>query len=182
MQIIGFMGPQGAGKSALATALADTFEPGEALIEHFAAPIKEMVGRLFPDYPVAQMNKSHRPIEFGGKSIREIYQLLGTDWGRKMVCPDIWVRFMESRINWISDMADLPKFLFIDDVRFYNEINWIRAEAGYVISVPAWDPLKPDDDKHESEVEWRLAAPDYTIGSTSLAERVEEMRKFFNLE
>ena len=182
MQIVGFMGPQGAGKSALATALADTFEPGEALIEHFAAPIKEMVGRLFPDYPVAQMNKSYRPTEFGGKSVREIYQLLGTDWGRKMVCPDIWVRFMESRINWISDLADLPKFLFIDDVRFYNEIDWIRAEAGYVISVPAWDPLKLDDDKHESEVEWRLAAPDYTIGSTSLAERVEEMRKFFNLE
>jgi len=49
MQIVGFMGPQGAGKSALATALADTFEPGEALTEHFAAPIKEMVGRLFPD-------------------------------------------------------------------------------------------------------------------------------------
>lgn len=182
MQIVGFIGPQGAGKSALATALADTFEPGETLIEHFAAPIKEMVGRLFPDYQVAQMNKSHRPIEFGGKSIREIYQLLGTDWGRKMVCPDIWVRFMESRTNWIPDMADLPKFLFIDDVRFYNEINWIRAEAGYVISVPAWDPLKLDDDRHESEVEWRLAAPDYTIGSTSLAERVEEMRKFFNLE
>lgn len=182
MQIVGFMGPQGAGKSALATALADTFEPGETLIEHFAAPIKEMVMGLFPDYPLIQMDKSHRPIEFGGKSIREIYQLLGTDWGRKMVCPDIWVRFMESRTNWISDMADLPKFLFIDDVRFYNEIDWIRAEAGYVISVPAWDPLKLDDDRHGSEVEWRLAAPDYTIGSTSLAERVEEMRKFFNLE
>lgn len=182
MQIVGFMGPQGAGKSALVTALADTFEPGEALIDHFAAPIKEMVGRLFPDYPIAQMNKSHRPIEFGGKSIREIYQLLGTEWGRKMICQDIWVRFMESRISWISDMADLPEFLFIDDVRFYNEIDWIRAEGGYIISVPAWDALKIDNDQHESEVEWRLAAPDYTIYSKTLAERVKEMRKFFNLE
>lgn len=59
------------------------------------------------------------------QSPRYLMQTLGTEWGRKLIHPDIWVQAMATRIK--------PQTV-IPDVRFENEAKFVR-ERGILIHV-----------------------------------------------
>ena len=46
-------------------------------------------------------------------------ETLGTDWGRKMISPDIWANAVEQRI--IKAWAQRRVAIVIDDLRFPND-------------------------------------------------------------
>jgi hypothetical protein len=69
---------------------------------------------------------------------------LGTEWGRDLIHPDIWVIAARAQIERYGD-ADIV----FDDVRFENEASMIRELGGLIIHV---DRLGNDDnDRHRSE-------------------------------
>jgi hypothetical protein len=63
-----------------------------------------------------------------GKSPRQLMQLFGTDFGRKMVHPDVW--FVPA-----EEIVRSTKNLVITDCRFDNEAAWVRKNGGYVIRI-----------------------------------------------
>lgn len=73
-----------------------------------------------------------------GKSVtpRMILQLMGTEAGRDVFGEDIWVSALERRIRGIENVV-------ISDVRFPNEVNFIKKMDGMVTRVvrgpdPVW--------------------------------------------
>lgn len=71
----------------------------------------------------------------GGKSVRFLTQTIGTEWGRNLVSPSLWS-------DLVLKSSALPELVIIDDMRFPNEYDDIRAAGGQVwrISRPGTDP------------------------------------------
>ncbi len=137
--IIAFTGLAQSGKTTAANAFISVGYDRMS----FAEPIKEMVKCLTP-----LLDKDARPPSLCGKSLREVYQTLGTDWGRKMVGEDIWVNAGRARIDTLlGDVeSDIIRGIVIDDIRFDNEADLVRKMGGLVIeitrsSVPQMDHI-----------------------------------------
>lgn len=98
----------------------------------FAEPIKAMVSCLTPC-----KDKDARPPSLCGKTLREVYQTLGTDWGRKMVGEDIWILAGRARLDeLLGDVeSDVIRGIVLDDVRFDNEAELIRSMGGLVVEI-----------------------------------------------
>ena len=148
MKIIGLTGPAGCGKSTVADIL--TMDDGFGFIEEsFARPLREFVASVccWPFADVERTKEEPTP-RMCGRSPREVMQLMGTEFGRNMIGPDIWIRALESRIQRIRNFVDTydPRVvpvaewwsgklasghlqLVISDVRFANEAAWIREHG-----------------------------------------------------
>lgn len=73
---------------------------------------------------------------------RKILQLLGTDAGRKIIHPNIWVNTMFANYSKFDTHTDqvvggfIPKSKWIiTDVRFQNEVEAIKKRGGVVIRI-----------------------------------------------
>lgn len=126
--IIGITGPAGAGKDTAAQVLIDV--RGYQRMS-FADPIKAMLAAglgLTPE----QLNDpagKEAPIDWIiGQTPRQLMQTLGTEWGRQLVHPDIWVRAMARMIE-----SSPAQRIVIPDVRFENEAHAIRQMGGKII-------------------------------------------------
>jgi hypothetical protein len=60
---------------------------------------------------------------------REALQKLGTEAGRQIFHPDLWIRSLQKAIQ------ETDKPIVIADVRFENELDFIHNNGGYVIHV-----------------------------------------------
>lgn len=126
--IIAFTGLAQSGKTTAANAfIAIGFDRMS-----FAEPIKAMVSCLTPC-----KDKDARPPSLCGKTLREVYQTLGTDWGRKMVGEDIWILAGRARLDeLLGDVeSDIIRGIVLDDVRFDNEAELIRNMGGLVVEI-----------------------------------------------
>jgi hypothetical protein len=123
----------------------------------FADPIKQMVRCITP---VA--DKDFAPPACGGKTLRELYQTLGTDWGRNMVNPDIWVQLGREKIeSLLLDMTDhVIAGVVIDDLRFDNEALLVKSLGGLVIQIECSGVAQME---HESEAGIAPHLVDYVI-------------------
>lgn len=67
-----------------------------------------------------------------GKSRRELYQTLGTEWGRNLVHPDVWVMGLEkeSKENSTAGLCTV-----VTDIRFDNEAKAIHDLQGVIVEV-----------------------------------------------
>jgi hypothetical protein len=124
--IVGITGRAGAGKDTVADYLVDTYGFGKT---SFAGPIKDMINTLLGEQPEAWEDREWKetPI-LCGKSPRYLAQTLGTEWGRRIVGEDIWVRLA-------LDASNDFEHLVISDVRFDNEAEAIHEAGGYIIQV-----------------------------------------------
>jgi hypothetical protein len=141
-QIIGLYSsvPQ-SGKSTLAVhaRIAYNYAP-----MHFALPLKAMLGNLlkslnpqFTEQDIyrrlyGDLKESHVP--FLEKSTRELMQTLGTDWGRNMVHPDLWVMAFDGALRLTTPTLTKPRVI-IDDLRFPNEFEYLHMKGGIVVRV-----------------------------------------------
>lgn len=100
----------------------------------FADPIRAMLAPLGVDLsdPYWQARKEE-PIPALGVSPRRMMQTLGTDWGRQLISPDLWLTMAHQRL-----LQNGPGMV-ISDVRFENEAAWIRRHGGRIIHV-----VRPD--------------------------------------
>lgn len=145
MAIIGLVGFIGSGKGTAADILVKNH--GYEKIS-FASKVKDVAATLF-DWPrdllEGETEESRKwreeKNEFWSEKFKQDFtprlalQLIGTEFGRRVFSKDIWINFLESKI-------ESNKNYVISDVRFPNEIQWIQEQGGKIIEIDK-DP-KPE--------------------------------------
>lgn len=136
-RLVGITGPAGCGKDTLADYLAERHGFHKYSL---ASPIKYGVEIMFglPD-TVWNRESKEKVIKWIGKSPRQLAQTLGTEWGRRNVADDIWLRRAEHELNMLRMTHDDPDSpaprMVIADVRFPNEAQWVRDRGGIVLRI-----------------------------------------------
>lgn len=145
-RIIGLVGHIGAGKSAVARILSD--QQGFVRFK-FAYHLKNMLQALGLTPREIEGDLKEQPCAIlGGRTPRHAMITLGTEWGRNMLDPDLWVRAALRDVDgWAATSA--TSFVF-DDVRFPNEADAILKRGGLI-----WRVIRPNSASmyagHESE-------------------------------
>jgi hypothetical protein len=164
--IIGFTGLAGAGKD-----LAASMVPGACRVA-FADPIYRGLSTMLgvPEAELRDRSAKERPLAGFGASPRQLLQTLGTEWGRQMICPDIWLRVAFWR--WEQAAAAGLGVIVVPDVRFPNEARQIRSEGGevWMIHRPGVEPVAA----HESEAGLPLRLIDRLIVNDGTVDQLRE--------
>lgn len=145
--LIGIYGKARSGKDTAADYLAKR----HGLMKYaLAEPIKQMLKAGFGDHFHEGDRSGICPETC--KSYREMMQTLGTEWGREMMHPELWVRMAAKKWKWVQDgcphetefgtvsnarINDKPlvRGMIISDVRFRSEARWIQQAGGVVIEL-----------------------------------------------
>lgn len=101
----------------------------------FAGPLKAGLCAMF-GWPAEMLENGpwrEQVLPNIGKSPRQLMQTLGTDWGRELVHPDLWMTLARQRIDEARAMG-LPGVVFTD-TRFANEAQLVKDAGGLVIKV-----------------------------------------------
>ncbi len=130
--IIGVSGAAGAGKDTAASIMQSRYGFGKAL---FAGPLKAGLCAMFGWDPALLEDREwkERVIPDIGKSPRQLMQTLGTEWGRQLVNPDLWLLLAQRQIE-AARANGLPGVVFTD-CRFPNEANLIHYHGGVVVRI-----------------------------------------------
>lgn len=143
--LIGLCGAAGCGKTTVAESLRD--QHGFTLIS-FADPLYAAVSAItgLSIDELRDRRIKEAPLPGIGRSPRFLLQTLGTEWGRDMVSPTLWIDLAMSR-------AARAENAVIADVRFDNEAQAIRARGGRVFYImrKGWACLQADTSGHSSE-------------------------------
>jgi hypothetical protein len=141
--LIGISGRAGSGKNAAASMI-----PG-AVVVQLADPLYAGLSAMLgiPETLMRNRDYKERPVPGIGKSVRQLLQTLGTEWGRSTVCGDVWIRLLERRVEHLR-LAGVS-VVAVADVRFQNEAEWIRSSGGKVWHVRREACRRQDD--HASE-------------------------------
>jgi hypothetical protein len=161
--LIGFTGKKESGKTKAAEFLA---RKGFTRLS-FATPLKGMLSLLLihlGENEAACLEDKEKVIESLGVSYRHLAQTLGTEWGRLLIHPDLWVYTAEYRLEGHDNVV-------FDDVRFENEAALIRARGGLVIHLSR---ETGNTDTHTSEAGVRLVAGDAVIRNDGSLETLYE--------
>lgn len=147
--LIGVCGPAGSGKGSVADALVRRHGFSEIA---FAGPLYEAVSAMF-GVPVCLLkDRRHKEakIDWLGKSPRELLQMLGTEFGRKMIGESVWVEVGMRRADTLRRYGGS---VVIADVRFDNEAIAIRSAGGAIWRVDREENscLSGASATHESE-------------------------------
>lgn len=145
--LVAFCGRIGAGKSTAARLLVEQY--GFRLVK-FADPLKDMLRAL--GMTEAEIEGDRKEVScklLGGRTPRYAMQTLGTEWGRDLISPDLWVNSWIKRAKTI--MSDGGKVV-VDDLRFPNEEEIIRRLGGNIVEIHDARPCQADTGKsHCSE-------------------------------
>ena len=113
-------------------------------LKHSAAAIfREPLGKFY--------DHKHETSEQWGITYREMLQKLGTDFARNMINTDFWVKWLAMDFY---DIADTIGLVFITDVRFDNEAEWIKRHEGIVVEIQRQGSetlLDDEEQQHASE-------------------------------
>jgi len=150
MMLIGLTGRAGVGKDTIADHLVAVH--GFVKVS-FAQPLKAGLCAMFGWSPDQLDDREWKetPLPDIGKSPRQLMQLVGTEYGRDMVHPDLWLILARQRIG------ALRARVVVSDVRFENEAAMIREMGGSVIHVRR---NVPDVSVHASEAGVAIDAND----------------------
>ena len=130
--LIGFTGPPGCGKDAAADHLVTHHDFRQVA---FADPIRQAALALNP--MVDSFYKLDEVVRAWGwtdakhrwPEVRRCLQVLGTEVGRDMFGPDIWINRTFQKIETFQP----GQRVVITDVRFRNEADALWARGGYLI-------------------------------------------------
>lgn len=155
LSIIGITGRAGVGKN-----LAASMVPG-GVVMGLADPIYEMLSAMLGVTTDRMREREFKeaPIPWLGKSPRQLLQTLGTEWGRGMVRPDIWIQLCERRID--EALESQPGPVVVADVRFNNEAEMIRQRGGVIWKI--YRGSRDGDPQHSSEAGVSTSLIDRTI-------------------
>lgn len=144
-RVIGIAGAAGSGKNTVADMIPDS------ITIQFADPIYAMVASMtgVPESVLRDRDYKDRTLPALGCTPRRLLQTIGTDWGRRMISPDVWVMLAARRVEQLH--ADGWATVVLADVRFPNEAEWIRQGMGGQVWRVERPGLVPISDKHASE-------------------------------
>lgn len=129
MEIIGILGHQGVGKNYLAENILLKFlENKPTIIIAFADHLKiDIICKHDIEYDRLFIKKDFEA--------RKKLQIEGTEEGRNKYGEDIWIKAIYSWMK-VFYSRGIKRFI-IPDVRFQNEVNWIKSLNGLVIKLEA---------------------------------------------
>lgn len=154
-----------AGKTTIANYLISDFGYARG---RFSDPIKRVVGLLLiyagydPDIARLMLDGDlkEKPIPmWNNVTTRYLMQTLGTDWGRNMVHPEMWVRAAMTEILYAVEDKETP--VVVDDMRFPNEYDAMARQGATLIRVET--PEQQASAAHASEGALNDHHFDYTI-------------------
>lgn len=130
---------------------------------------------------------------------RMLLQLLGTECGRNIIHPNIWVNALMSEYKWINNPNGILRNMvapnwIITDMRFPNELKAVKDRGGITIRVnsnfkhggngasvykgPSKGNRKVEPVEHESETALDSTEFDYVIDNNgTLEELIEKVRE-----
>lgn len=174
MRMIGITGPAGAGKDTLANEIL-ALRPNWARLA-LATPMKKMLvaGGLLTWEQINDRVWKEAIWQPSGQTPRRLMQTLGTEWGRNLIHPELWVRLLDVEVKKCI-AASVPGVV-ITDLRFENEASYVRKYyGGRVVHVVRG----VHRGEHESERGIRHAYSDVTIYNDGdlddLSEKVREL-------
>lgn len=146
-KIIAFSARKQGGKTTAVNYLNKVFNQSCVEVINFADELKGFVQEYFcPDNWEEETNvfiDSHKNMVLScGKTVREILQIVGTDWFRTLDS-DYWVKKWKIRV-----LQSRAEIILCGDVRFPNEIRAIQSLGGKVCRLTR-NPYP--EDKHASE-------------------------------
>lgn len=109
---------------------------------------------------------------------RLILQKFGTEACRAGIADNIWIAALEKRIHGYEDVV-------ISDVRFPNEIDFVRSAGGVLVRVKRGQDPSPEElsKMHVSETAWNDTVPDLTIyNEGNLDDLKENVRNVLTVE
>ena len=66
------------------------------------------------------------------RSSRYLQQVIGTEFGRELVHPDIWIKIAMAAVD---QWHELGFNVVVDDMRFANELEAVRAAGGHPLRI-----------------------------------------------
>jgi len=160
-KLMAFTGPAGCGKSTAADILV---RAGWERVK-FASTLKQMCRAMGMTDEMIEGGEKEKPQSiFTGKTPRYIMQTLGTEWGRRIIHPDLWTNITRSEIQ---RHLEVGRNVVVDDCRFENEAWCIRALDGHVVGMSGRGGIAG---RHESEAGVK---PDYIINNNGTLEGLE---------
>lgn len=141
-KLIGLTGRKFAGKTTVAKTLTPEF-----VQVSFAEPIRQMLYAI--GVTEVEMADKETVIPRFGKSPRYMMQTLGTEWGRDLINPDIWINLAKAKIEELNTKFPLLNVV-VDDIRFDDEAEMIRSLGGAIWEVICTSSV-PLGDAHRSE-------------------------------
>lgn len=137
--VVAFTGRAGSGKTTAADQLV---KRGWARVK-FADPLKDMMRALLAASGMpadeierrieGDLKEQPEPI-LRGRSPRYAMQTIGTEWGRDLICGDMWTGIAQARIQ---AHLQAGQSVVIDDCRFDNEADVVRALGGLIVELQA---------------------------------------------
>lgn len=126
--LIGLTGLARSGKDTVAARLVQQHR----FVQHsFADPIRKFVASILGWSLEELQNGKDDPITWlNDQTPRHLMQTVGTEWGRQMIHPHLWVESCMRRSHWTRKVDGRP--VVISDVRFDNEAEAIREAGGQV--------------------------------------------------
>jgi hypothetical protein len=169
--LLGLAGPKRSGKSTVAAHLRERFGFVE---DSFAAPLRQFVASILGLTLTELEAAKEWPVPWlGDVTPRSMMQTVGTEWGRQMVHPDLWIRSAMRRAEGARGRG-AP--LVFSDVRFENEALAIQQAGGRVIRMTGRGEL---GDGHASEIALAAQFVDFEIRNdgdfASLYDQVEHL-------
>lgn len=145
-KLIGITGRAGAGKDTLAKHMVEKYNFKTI---SFAQPIRDALAAMMG---ITQEQFQHplkeQVITEIGKSPRQMMQTLGTEWGRQLVNPDLWLILAERKMRQYWDEG---YNVVITDVRFNNEAELVQRLGGVIVLLIRDDGSKTSQTTHASE-------------------------------
>jgi len=178
--LIGLCGYAACGKDTAAQVLIEEFSFQRVA---FAEPIKHALLALDPFVPGTEPGSFLRLSELSETldwtkikeypEVRRLMQILGTEVGRNLFDPDIWVKLAESKLASTLSVGNTV----VTDVRFPNEARLIKRHGGTLVRLvrPGLGPVNEHLSDRASE-SWTY---DYHIENgddvTSLHQKMREL-------
>lgn len=131
-RILGFSSKKQGGKTTAVRCVLEAlpqYGPTAPLVVSFAQPLKDIVNRCFvPGSPLRMESEEDKATVLPcGKTVREVLQIVGTDWFRSL-WPDCWVNAFRRAVE-VSTCENI----LVPDVRFPNELAAIQQMGGHVV-------------------------------------------------
>jgi hypothetical protein len=164
--VVALAGPINAGKSLVASMLP-------ALHLQWADPIYDGLSVMLGVSQEWLRNRANKEtaIDWLGVSPRFLLRTLGTEWGRDLVGPDLWVRLTDKRIELAA--AGGQRAFAICGTRFPNEARVVRARGGEVWWVNRGVSVSSAP-QHRSDATLTEADCDRTIENTGTIDQLRD--------
>lgn len=128
--LIALCGLAGSGKSTAADYLIDEHDFHRV---KFAGPLKSMLKALGLNHDHLEGKLKEVPCELlGGRTPRHAMQSLGTEWGRELITPELWVNAWTHKAQ---DYLDRGFNVAVDDCRFPNELRAVQKLGGVTVMI-----------------------------------------------